>query len=78
MSGFIILMFYSSHLYIKIVNTSSLVNLIMKFSSLVKRGWGRFVSHITLTVDKSSLPLATRRDQSNKYISLEYESAVDF
>ena len=33
---------------------------------------------MTSIVDKSSPPPATRRDQSNKYISSEYESAVDF
>ena len=33
---------------------------------------------MTSIVDKSSPPLATRRDQGNKYISLECESAVDF
>ena len=33
---------------------------------------------MTLIVDKPSPPPATRRDQSNKYISSECESAVDF
>ena len=33
---------------------------------------------MTSIVDKSSQPPATRRDQSNKYISSEYESAVGF
>ena len=33
---------------------------------------------MTLIVDKPSPPPATRHDQSNKYISSEYESAVDF
>ena len=33
---------------------------------------------MTLIVDKPSPPPATRHDQSNKYISSECESAVDF
>ena len=33
---------------------------------------------MTLIVDKPSPPPATRRDQGNKYISSECESAVDF
>ena len=37
MSGFIILMFYFNHLYIKAVNTLSWANLIMQFLSSVKR-----------------------------------------
>ena len=63
----------------------SVVNLLKKIPLFSKEGLGEICliqkdlsNSMTSIVDKSSPPPATRRDQSNKYISLECESAVDF
>ena len=61
------------------------VNLLKKIPLFSKEGLGEICliqkdlsNSMTSIVDKSSQPPATRRDQSNKYISSECESAVDF
>ena len=77
--------FHFNHAYIKIINSPSWVNLITKIPLFSKEGLGEICliqkelsSSMTSIVDKSSPPPATRHDQSNKYISSECESAVDF